>query len=170
MTKIIVTFIEFSILFKIILQFNAIYDNPNYKPKLIDEVYIGGWEILQGSIITVRLFFLMKNFTQFRSVIKMFGQVTINITKYMIVWAVVLTLFTFFFIIMGVQACDTDYCTGEHDDYKEIHKLMAVFFQTLRNGVGDLASPIYDQYALLLRPDRYGDSITQKNSASEKEL
>ena len=94
----------------------------------------------------------MKNFKPFRQVIKIFSQTCIDVMKYLIVWLIVLFLFTFFFIILGVQACEGEKCEDDHDDYKEVHKLMALFFQTLRNGVGDLNAPVYDWYVNLVTP------------------
>jgi len=82
----------------------------------------------------------------------MSAQVFKDIFKYMAVWMIVLFLFTFIFIILGLQACEGAQCEDDHDDYKLIHPFTQIFFQTLRNGVGDLNAPIYNLYSDIANP------------------
>ena len=82
----------------------------------------------------------------------MSAQVFKDIFKYMAVWMIVLFLFTFIFIILGLQACEGSQCEDDHDDCKLIHPFTQIFFQTLRNGVGDLNASIYNLYSDLANP------------------
>ena len=75
-----------------------------------------------------------------------------DIFYYILVWSVLLLLFVFIFIILGVDTCETSDCSADHDDYKIIDEINKIVIMTIRDGFGDLAPPIYDNMASLANP------------------
>jgi len=86
-----------------------------------------------------------------------------DIFYYILVWVVLLALFVFIFIILGVQTCETVDCSDDHDDYKIIDELNKIVIMTIRNGFGDLTPPIYDNLAELAATK----SINDKSSLAD---
>jgi len=71
-------------------------------PKLSEEVEIGVWEIAQIMFMTVRLLQMITHIKSLRIVINMVRNVFLDTLRYLVIWAILLLLFTFIFIILGV--------------------------------------------------------------------
>jgi len=96
-------------------------------PTLSEEVEIGMWEIAQLAFMTVRLLQMITHMKQLRMVVNMIRNVFLDLLWYLVVWAILLLLFTFIFIILGVETCLTKDCSDVHDDYAYVDELTQIF-------------------------------------------
>jgi len=104
--------------------------------------------------ITIRFFNMMKQITQVRRVVTIIVNVFQNIKSYLLIWIILLLVFTFFSIIMGTQACQEPDCTGSSDDYALIDGITRQFLVMMRNSLTDLHAPIYSELWSIHEDDR----------------
>jgi len=83
----------------------------------------------------------------------MIKAVFFDIAWYLLMWLVLLLLFTFIYIILGVQTCEHVNCDMQFDSYKGVDTLTQAFIHTYRSSIGDLNAPLYDwMYAIKMDP------------------
>lgn len=175
--SLIVYAVDFGILFQILVLTSRYITrdsggNDGVKirvPRLVEEVEIGVYEIAQIIFMTVRFLQMLIHIKQLRMVINMIRNVLVDILWYLVIWAILLLLFTFIFIILGVQTCLAEDCTDAHDDYAMVDELSQIFIQMARNSVGDLAAPVYsDLYNIhedILKPNSQTNMTPKQKDA-----